>query len=302
MELRTPTGTTYAIVRPEDAPARPPEEGPAEGLEVAIYAGREHGAFHLEAAVATLAPGGSVGGHIHPFEESFFVLAGRGLIAIGDSRYQLRRGDFGFVPLAYPHAWNNPFDETLRWLRVRSPQPRPIGDNPGTYPIADLAPPTAGRPIEVESAGQRFVGHFDDEQVPPPGPLAMPGYHGYNIRNVSIRMMVDELLGAQHHTLFVVEFIPSTVEGLSAKEHFHPFEEIYYFVAGAADGRVGGEPCSVKEGDLVFAGVNTSHGFTNTGDVPVRWIEAQAPKPPPSNGTIFESDWLALPGLSRRQP
>lgn len=124
----------------------------------------------------------------------------------------------------------------------------------------------------------------------------MPGYHGYNIRNVSVRMMVDELLGAQHHTLFIVEFIPSTVEGMSAKEHFHPFEETYYFTAGAAEGRVGGEPCSVRAGDLVFAGVNTSHGFTNQGDVPVRWIEAQAPKPPPSSGTIFESDWLALEG------
>jgi mannose-6-phosphate isomerase-like protein (cupin superfamily) len=294
MEQRTATGTSYAIVRPEDAPPRPVQSPLTAGLEVAIYAGREHGAIHLETAVATLAPGGSIGGHIHPFEESFFVLEGRGFIAIADTSYALRPGDFGFAPMAYPHAWNNPHDEPLRWLRVRAPQPRPIGESRGTYLYPDLAPPGAGRKIGVESADQRFVGHFDDDQVPPPGPLSMPGYHGYNIQNVSVRMMVDELLGAQHHTLFVVEFIPSTVEGMSAKEHFHPFEETYYFVAGAADGRVGGVPCSVGAGDLAFAGVNTSHGFTNNGDVPVRWIEAQAPKPPPSNGTIFETDWLTL--------
>jgi mannose-6-phosphate isomerase-like protein (cupin superfamily) len=176
---------------------------------------------------------------------------------------------------------------------VRAPQPRPIGKALGTYPVPDLGPANSGRPIESESVGQRFVGHFDDSRVPPPGPLAMPGYRGYNIRNVSIRMMVDQLLGAQQHTLFVVEFEPSTVrDGMSAKEHFHPFEEIYYFLAGTADGRLGGEPVHVEAGDLVFAGVNTSHGFTNNGDVPMRWIEAQAPMPPAMHGTMFEADWM----------
>jgi mannose-6-phosphate isomerase-like protein (cupin superfamily) len=294
MQQQTAWGTTYAVVRPEDVRSTPVEDGVSSGLEVAVYAGRDQGAIHLETAVATLAPGGTIGGHVHPFEESFYILEGRGLIAIGDVGYELRRGDFGFAPLAYPHALSNPFDEPLRWLQVRAPQPRPIGGTTGTYPFADLAAPTTGRPIEAESVGQRFVGHFDDSQIPPPGPLSMPGYHGYNIRNVSVRMMVDELLGAQQHTLFIVEFVPSTVEGMSAKEHFHPFEETYYFVAGAAEGRVGGEPCSVQTGDLVFAGVNTSHGFTNDGDVPVRWIEAQAPKPPSAHGTIFETDWVAL--------
>lgn len=296
MERRTAAGSSYAFVRPHDVTGHVVEDGVSDGLEVAVYAGREHGAIHLEAAIATLAPGGTIGGHMHPFEESFFVLEGRGLVVIGDMGYEVRAGDFGFAPLAYPHAWNNPFEAPLRWLRVRAPQPRPIGPRHGTYSVPHLQPPTSGRPIGIESVGQRFVGHFDHSQLPPPGPLSMPGYHGYNIRNVSVRMMVDELLGAQHHTLFVVEFIPSSETGMSAKEHFHPFEEIYYFTAGAAEGRVGGEPCSVGAGDLVFAGVNTSHGFTNQGDVPVRWIEAQAPKPPASNGSIFEADWLALEG------
>ncbi len=294
MERRTATGTSYALVRPEDVMSVAVDDGIADRLEVAVYAGREQGAIHLESAVATLAPGGTIGGHIHPFEESFYVLQGRGFITIADTSYQLRTGDFGFAPLAHPHAWSNPFDEPLRWLRTRSPQPRPIGENQGSFAFSELAPPSSGRAIDVESVGQRFVGHFDDSQVPPPGPLSMPGYHGYNIRNVSVRMMVDELLGAQHHTLFIVEFIPSTVPGMSAKEHFHPFEETYFFTAGAAEGLIGGESVSVTAGDLVFAGVNTSHGYTNEGDVPVRWIEAQAPAPPPAHGTIFEADWLAL--------
>ena len=47
-------------------------------------------------------------------------------------------------------------------------------------------------------------------------------------------------------------------------------------------------------GDLVFMGVGASHGFTNTGSVPVRWIEAQAPIPPASDGFFFHEDWRKL--------
>lgn len=283
----------FAIVR---SGAIPPllAGPPADGLEVSVLVGPRQGAVHLETAIAELAPGGLIGGHLHPFEESFFVLEGEGLLAIGDVSYRLRQGDFGFAPVAHPHAWRNPSDRPLRWLRVRAPQPRVIGERRGTYETSDLDPPSDGRVIASESMPQRFVGHFDDSQVPPPGPLSMPGYHGYNINNVSVRMMVDELLGARQHTLFIVEFEPSTTQGMSAKEHFHPFEEIYYFTHGQANGIVGGEPCSVGAGDVVFAGVNTSHGFTNDGTVPMRWVEAQAPIPPAAHGTIFEADWLGV--------
>jgi mannose-6-phosphate isomerase-like protein (cupin superfamily) len=122
----------------------------------------------------------------------------------------------------------------------------------------------------------------------------MPGYHGANIRKVSIRMMVDDLLGARHHTLFVVQFDPATEPGLSAREHFHPFEEMYYFMRGSAEGAFGGVRESVGVGDMVYAPVNGDHGFVNTGDVPVRWIEAQAPIPPLSDAFFFHSDWSKL--------
>ena len=280
-----------AHVRPSDVEPRS-VQGVADGLRVGVYVGPDQGAMHLEAAVSELAPGGVIRGHRHPFEESFFVLEGRGLLSIADQSFELRPGDFGFAPLGYPHAWRNPTDEPLSWLRLRAPSPRPIGDTFATYPVPDLGLPESGRRIEVESVDQRYVGHFDDEQIPPPGPLAMPGYSGYNIRNVSVRMMVDGLLGARQHTLFVVQFEPSTVPaGMSAKEHFHPFEEIYFFTHGSADGLLAGEPVQVSAGECVFAGVNTSHGFTNNGDVPMRWIEAQAPMPPSMHGTLFESDW-----------
>jgi mannose-6-phosphate isomerase-like protein (cupin superfamily) len=280
-----------ALVRPGQVRFEP-VDGVADGLEVGVMVGREQGAIHLESAISVLHPGGGIGGHRHPFEESFFVLEGEGLYAVGDQSFRLRAGDFGFAPVGYPHAWANPGDGPLRWLRLRAPQPRPIGDTYATYRHPEMAVPADGERIDVESARQRYVGHFEDSQLPAPGPIAMPGYAGYNIRNVSIRMMVDALLGARHHTLFIVQFEPSTVpKGMSAKEHFHPFEEVYYFTHGAADGLLAGEPVHPVVGDCVFAGVNTSHGFTNRGDVPMRWIEAQSPLPPSMHGTLFEADW-----------
>lgn len=283
----------HALIRGDDLVYREPGGG-ATGLEVAVLLGAEHGAVHLETARSRLASGGQVAGHLHPFEESFAVLAGRVLVRIGDHAYELGEGDYGFAPVATPHAWHNPFDEPAEWLRLRSPQPRPIGNATGTYPAA-VAPPPSGAPVSRRpDPSQRYVGHFGEDDLPPPGPLSMPGYHGQNVRNVSIAMMVDELLGARHHTLFVVEFQPSSGPVPSAKEHFHPFEEIYYFVRGSARGRVGGEACELAAGDLMFAGVNTSHGFTNSGDVPVRWIEAQAPVPPASDAFFFEEDWERL--------
>ena len=280
----------HAIVRAGDAtPETPAIE--ATGLTVSRILGPEQGAAHLAAATSRLEAGSIIPGHEHPFEESFFILSGRVVVTIADVAYDLGEGDFGYAPLGVPHAWSNPFDEPVEWLRVRSPVPRIDGRTVASRLVDGFVPAQSGPPVDPRAPHQRYVGHFDDSQVPPPGPIAMPGYRGYGINNVSIRMMVDEFLGAEHHTLFIVQFEPADV--FSAKEHFHPYEELYYFTHGAADGIVGGEPCRVEAGDLVFAGVNATHGFTNAGDIPVRWIEAQAPKPTARHGTLFVHDWAA---------
>jgi quercetin dioxygenase-like cupin family protein len=272
---------------------------PGTGISVAEYIGPPQGSVHLGASVVEHSPGAQVQGHLHPFEESFFVLDGEVLLNRDGRGYRLVAGDFGFVGIAQGHAWANVSDAPARVLRVQSPQARPMADLApfGVYGAPEIAVPTAGDPVDELDPRQRGVGHFSDADVPPPGPILMPGFHGSNIRNVSIRMMVDELLGARHHTLFVVEFAPDGDNGLSAKEHFHPFEEIYYFVRGEASGSFDGATMDIAAGDLVFAGVGASHGFRAIGDRPVRWIEAQAPLPPAEDGFFFHADWAKLEPL-----
>jgi len=273
---------------------------PGSGVRVAERLGPSEGAVHLGVSIVELEPGAAVRGHLHPFEESFFVLEGNARVNLGGQLFFLGAGDFGVVPVATGHSWTNPFDDRVRLLRVYSPQPRPIagGGGWGVYAAPDVRLPAGGERVEELNPRHALVGHFADGDMPAPGSILMPGYHGANIQNVSIRMMVDELLGSRHHTLFIVEFAPSGASKLSASEHFHPFEEMYFFLSGEAVGSFDGERVPIRAGDLVFAGVGASHGFSAVGEQPVRWIEAQAPLPPASNGFFFHNDWAKLDSLA----
>jgi mannose-6-phosphate isomerase-like protein (cupin superfamily) len=279
----------------------------AEGLSVAVLLGPADGSVHMELAISELRPGGRIRAHIRPFEESFFLLSGSAVLTLGGQTSGVRQNDFGFAPIGIAHGWHNAGTEAARWFRVRAPQPRPIGEAAGTYPApralgADSTTNLEARARTVDELDPfvRFLGHFSEEDMPAPGPLSMPGYHGQNVRGVSIRMMVDEVLGAHHHTLFMVEFTPSTAKMPGAKEHFHPFKEAFFFVSGSARASLAGEEQDVRAGDVLFLGVNASHGIRNTGSDPVRWIEVQAPKPPPSDGYFFEDEWRIADAERRR--
>jgi quercetin dioxygenase-like cupin family protein len=264
------------------------------GLRVATLVGALEGSVHLEIRLCELPASSAVPAHRHPFEESFHVLEGEAQFAVGDLAYELGPGDHGFIPVAVPHAWRNPSGARVRWLETRAPQPRRVGDRVGVYPAEGLVwQGLLGRPIETDPR-HRWVGHFSDDDMAPYGPISMPGYHGPNIRNISIRMEVDQLPGAQQRTLFMVEFAPSATEGKAAREHYHPFEEIYFLLGGTALGTLDGTKVRVNTGDLVWVGVNGTHGFINDGDQPVRWLEVQSPVPPSENAFYFPDDWKQL--------
>jgi mannose-6-phosphate isomerase-like protein (cupin superfamily) len=275
-------------------PDHPSEPGSA--VEVAVILGPGQGAHHLSIAMVRLLPGASIRGHVHPFEESFYVLEGSPQVTIADKQFALAPQDFGLVPTAHGHAWSNPGSEAALVLRVHTPQPRPIGGRGewGVFASPQTPIPTQGVPVSELNPTHNWVGHFEESDMAPPGSISMPGYHGANVRNVQIRMMVDELLGSVQHTMFIVQFTSSGKPGNAAKEHFHPFEEIYYLVSGTARTSFDGENTDVHAGDLVFAPVGASHGFTPVGSEPVRWIEVQSPLPPTAHGFTFHNDWAEL--------
>jgi uncharacterized cupin superfamily protein len=63
---------------------------------------------------------------------------------------------------------------------------------------------------------------------------------------------------------------------------------------GEADARFDGVSYRLRPGDVAWAGVGCIHEFSNPADVPVRWLETQAPQPPPRHSYRFARDWSYL--------
>jgi mannose-6-phosphate isomerase-like protein (cupin superfamily) len=262
----------------------------AAGLSTAPLVGEATGSVHVEQDLCRLGADQQTPPRFNAFEESWYVLEGSGRVSVGDVTVEASTGTYGVIPVATPHAFSAG-DDGLTWLRVRAPQPRSADPLHGVRPAIGWTPsPAVLRPSETDPRS-RWCGVFRDEDMGPYGPLSMPGYHGPNIQSIFVRMLVDQLLGATQHTLFMVEFGPQATKGRAATEHYHPFEETYYLLSGSAIGTLDGEVVEVSAGDLVWTGINGTHGFVNEGDVPVRWLEVQAPVPPAAHAFYFPSDW-----------
>lgn len=249
-------------------------------------------AVHTGYGINNLAPGGAIQRHVRSIEVGYFILEGEVAFSHQGEVFKLGKDDYGIIPPTTSQSWWNLSDQPARWVEMISPQPRPHQDGKVTdLFFLDAEPtPTNPQPPAFGEPLTRLKGHFDLAQMPPHSRLQMPGFRSPNITGVSIKMLLDRMFGASQFTLFMVEFDV----GGEAGDHDHPFEESYFFLQGKAIARLDGEEYQVQAGDLVFSGVGGTHGYTNIGDVPMRWIETQSPQPPTEWGFRFESDWQRL--------
>jgi quercetin dioxygenase-like cupin family protein len=277
-------------------------DGHAEALARQALVDRARGATHTELAIARLGPAGWVDGHVHAYEKATYVLDGEPVLALEHRRLRLRPGDFALVPIGTRHSWANPGDVEARWLTVSTPQTIPPeegrrdtlfrpGDDDARH--GEASPPVFG-------PTSRWVGHY--EGTPPqtealrladaargrrPAGMdtALLAYSG-----ISVKMLVDRVFGAELLTMFTVDYEP----GGAAQIHDHPFEEAYFFLDGEIEGVLEGREYTIRAGDVVFAGVGATHGFFNSGDGRVRWIETQAPQPPGRHSYRWVDHWKRL--------
>lgn len=248
------------------------------------------GAVHTGLGLCRLEAGGVLNPHVHFYEEAFFILEGQVLERIDGHDYQLGPGDYGIIQSGVSHALRNSGDQPVRWLEMLSPQPKSLDSERDTFFFKSETAPITGNPPDFRDPMTRYLGHFDNSQMPPYSLLQMEGYRGSSIAGISLKMLVDHMLGAQHLTLFMVEFQP----GGAGNIHDHPFEESYFFLSGEAEAILDGKTYHVKAGDYVWTGVGGTHGFFNKGTAPMRWIETQTPQPPNQQGFRFPADWAYL--------
>jgi quercetin dioxygenase-like cupin family protein len=254
------------------------------------------GSVHQEFNICELDPGGSIAAHVHSFEESIYVLEGQLICETGDGAFALEAGDYGVIQVAAPHAYRNTGSEPARWAEMLAPQPRLEGSG-DTFAVPSLASPGPAHPIDARDPRIRSFGRITRENMDPGKQTQRMLAVSASMRTallvysgITVKMMVDSDLGATLSTMFMVQYEPAGLAGA----HDHPFEETYMILEGEVDAHFDGAYYRLTPGDIAWAGVGCIHEFSNPANVPVRWLETQAPQPPSRYSYRFRRDWTYL--------
>jgi quercetin dioxygenase-like cupin family protein len=294
----------HIVHRAEDATYEVPEMYGTGSRGLGRWSMVDHStpAVHTGFGVCELAEGGEIDSHVHSFEESFHMLGGEVVLETPEASALLLPGDYGVIPLGVPHRWRNTGDSTARWADLMTPQPRPEFEYDTFFTSFSNVDPA--RPIDVRDPRCRSFGHIEPDNMDPAKQTqnflavsasmrtALLVYSG-----ISLKMMVDSDLGGQLGTMFMVQYEPSGLAGA----HDHPFEEVYLVLEGEVDAVFDGVSYRLRPGDVGFAGVGSVHQFSNPADVPVRWLETQAPQPPGRHSYRFARDWKYLSDLLAKE-
>jgi quercetin dioxygenase-like cupin family protein len=276
--------------------------GPSSsGLARAHLIGPAQRATHTDLYAGSLAPVGWLAPHVHSYEEVLYLLSGEVLMDLGGAVWHLVAGDYTLMPTGLRHAMATVGDEPARFLSLNSPVKHdPAGGRQDTFfePAQDLsAMRAAARRPPFGDPTLRLVGHYEGTgpqlealavndpargRAPAGADTAILAYSG-----ISVKMLVDRNFGADHTTLFTVDY----EIGGSAQQHDHPFEETYIFLAGEIEAEFDGVAYTFRPGDVAFAPVGSVHGFYNTGTERVRWLETQAPQPPARQAYRWVASW-----------
>ena len=253
------------------------------------------GAVQMGFAVSRLGAGGHVDTHVHSFEESIYVVGGELTLDTPEGSYRLVEGDYGLIPVGMSHAFRNTSPDPVMFSEMKAPLPRERFDYDTQFPPAIVASDPV--PIDVRDPRNRYFGHIDPENMDPVMQTQDRLAQSASMRTallvysgITVKMMIDSDLGADLSTMFMVQY----EQGGFAGAHDHPLEETYQILEGQVEAEFDGTKYELGPGDIAWAGVGCVHAFRNLGDGVVRWLETQAPQPPPRHSYRFARDWSYL--------
>jgi quercetin dioxygenase-like cupin family protein len=282
----------YRLVRREDVGLTDALPGRSNGLRSCRLVGGALGSTHMALTLVSLVDG-HVDEHVHSFETSFYVLEGEPVLYLEGRGVELRPGACGAIPVGAAHAFRA--GGRALWIEMAAPRPRPDGSD--TF---FLGPPPDGAAdaLDVRDPRNRNLfllteGEMDIDRLKQGLALGAPtvsasmatavlAYSG-----ISVKMLVDQRLDAQLHTMFMVSYQP----GALVHPHDHPFEESYYILDGEVDVVANGDRYTLRPGDVFWTATGCVHAFYETRGGPVRWLETSAPGPPARHSYRHERDW-----------
>jgi quercetin dioxygenase-like cupin family protein len=292
----------HHVLRADEIHLRPAYPGTSNGFARCPLVDGAAGSVHMAVGTCSLEAGGSIDLHLHSFEESFYVLDGSPVLVLDGRAHRLRPGACGVVPVGVRHAWLGPADGVARWIDMYSPQPR-LDDAAGKDTFFVGPAPDAGEPadLDVRDPRTRNLFRLDDGQmeldrlkagasVEEPTVSASMATALLAYSGIAVKMLVDQRLDAQLHTMFMVDYEPGGV----AHPHDHPLEESYVILEGEVEAEADGEHYLLQAGDAFWTAVGCVHAFYNRSEGRVRWLETQAPQPPARHSYRFNRDWEYL--------
>jgi len=261
---------------------------------------RETGSPHMSLSIGHLDPDGHVEPVVHSFEISLYVFSGSLAVTTLGQTVRLDPDHCIAIPLGSTYSLRA-LAGPVKWLRMASPAELNDGRRHDTFFTGDpVVESAAGLPdmrdprnrnavrFDPSSMDLRRLAEGSDVNAPTVSPSIATALLAYS--GIGVKMLIDEQVGAQLHTMFVVDYQPTAI----AHPHDHPFEEAYVFVEGEVHALVDGDLHVLHLGDVLWAGVGADHGFENRGSGLVRWIEVQAPQPPVRHSYRFTREWEHL--------
>jgi quercetin dioxygenase-like cupin family protein len=282
----------YRLVRREDVELSDALPGRSNGLTSCRLVGGTLGSTHMALTLVSLEDG-HVDAHLHSYETSFYVREGEPVLYLDGLGVKLKPGACGVVPVGIAHAFR--CSERALWIEMAAPRPRADGSD--THFVGP-APEFPAEPLDVRDLRNRNLfllteGEMELDRLKRGAAVAAPtvsasmatavlAYSG-----IAVKMLVDQRLDAQLHTMFMVDYQPGAV----AHPHDHPFEESYYMLEGEVDVVADGDRHTLRAGDVFWTATGCVHAFYETQGERVRWLETSAPAPPPRHSYRFERDW-----------
>jgi mannose-6-phosphate isomerase-like protein (cupin superfamily) len=293
-------------IDPAHATTLAPYEGHSRGFRRQVLVTRSTGSPHMTLSVGHLDAEGYIESALHSFEFSVYVLSGTlSVTTLGDTT-RLDANHCMVVPLGTTYSLRS-LDGPVEWLQIASPAELDDGRRQDTFftgePLTEVPPvvPDMRDPrnrnavrFDADSMDLHKLAAGSNVNAPTVSPSMATALLAYS--GIGVKMLIDQQLGAQLHTMFVVDYQPTAI----AHPHDHPFEEAYVFMEGETHALVDGNLLVLHPGDVLWAGVGADHGFENRGATLVRWIEVQAPQPPARHSYRFSREWEHLADKLKR--
>jgi quercetin dioxygenase-like cupin family protein len=105
------------------------------------------------------------------------------------------------------------------------------------------------------------------------------------VADLPLSNIAHEFVGADHGDVGVCVIIVDAPPGRGPSLHTHPYPELLLVQEGSGTFTIGDETREVAAGELVVVPAGVPHGFTNTGDGPLKQVDIHV-------SPSFSTTWL----------